>query len=132
MAAQVCSKGSISAPTLLSWLLTAMLIRTCHSVHTDSKTRAQLALVRELLYADDSAIVANNFDNVQTIIDKDAEAASCYGLSIYLTKPILLDQPPMVEPDPGHVFVSSQPLQSFHNFTYLGSTLLMMRRIKHV
>ena len=79
MAAQVCSKGNISAPTLLSWLIKKMLIRTCYVVDTDSKTRDHLALVRELLYAEDSAIVANNLDNVQTIIDKYAEAASCYG-----------------------------------------------------
>ena len=34
----------------------------------------------------------------------------------------MLYKPSRVERDPGQVLISGQPLQSVHNFTYLGST----------
>lgn len=49
-----------------------------------ANTRTQFTLVRELLDANNSAIIANNVDDMQTLIDKFAEAANCHGLSIYL------------------------------------------------
>ena len=36
---------------------------------------------------------------------------------------VVLFQPPRVEPDPDQVFTNGQPLENFHNFAYLDSSL---------
>lgn len=36
---------------------------------------------------------------------------------------VVLFQPPRVEPDPDQVFTNGQPLENFHNFAYLDSSV---------
>ena len=46
--------------------------------------------IRELLYADDSALVTNNAVDVQQIVDRFSSAAVMFGLKINISKAELL------------------------------------------
>ena len=49
--------------------------------------------IRELLYADDSALVSNNLEEVQEITNRFADAAKLFGLKINVSKTEFLFQP---------------------------------------
>ena len=87
--------------------------------------------IRELLYADDSALVSNNLDEIQTIVDKFSTAARLFGLRTNVSKTELLFQPSHqrnshetneenIHPA---VYVNGTPLKKAESFTYLGSTV---------
>ena len=58
-----------------------------------AKTRVRTVCVRELLYADDSALVATNPGDMQEIVDRFHAAATLFGLKINTIKTELLFQP---------------------------------------
>ena len=80
--------------------------------------------IRELLYADDSALVANNAVDIQQIVDRFSSAAVLFGLKINISKTKLLYQPPpmSIEP-PRTITVNEEPLKTTESFNYLGSTV---------
>ena len=80
--------------------------------------------IRELLYADDSALVANNAVDIQQIVDRFSSAADLFGLKVNISKTELLYQPPpmSIEP-PGTITVNEEPLKTTESFNYLGSTV---------
>lgn len=51
-----------------------------------AKTKVHHILVRELLYADDCALVAHTEEDVQVLIDCLSNATKRYGLSISIKK----------------------------------------------
>ena len=79
-------------------------------------------MIRELLYADDAAIVAHSLEDVQEISDRFNSAAKDFGLKINIGKTELLYQPadnndnqiPIVN-------IEGQPLKAVKCFKYLGS-----------
>ena len=97
-------QGSVLAPTLFSLYQTAMLEVAFDSVgnsiyiqtHTNpdlfnvtlfrAKTRTTQILVREMLFAGDSAIVADSVGDIQSLVDRIARAASQFGLKINIKK----------------------------------------------
>ena len=80
--------------------------------------------IRELLYADDSALVANNAVDMQQIVDRFSSAASMFGLKINISKTELLYQPPPMSIElPETITVHDEPLKTTESFTYLGSTV---------
>ena len=135
-------QGCVLAPTLFSLYLTAVLetmnaglnggvfLRT----RTDGKlfnlarlrahTKTLKMCIRELLYADDSALVANNTVDIQQIVDRFSSAAVLFGLKIKISKTELLYQPPpmSIEP-PRTITVNEEPLKTTESFNYLGSTV---------
>ena len=105
-------QGCVLAPTLFSLYLTAVLETMNAGINggvflrtrTDGKlfnlarlrahTKTLKMRIRELLYADDSALVANNAVDIQQIVDRFSSAAALFGLMINISKTELLFQPP--------------------------------------
>ena len=81
--------------------------------------------IRELLYADDSALVSNSLQEIQEITNKFAEAAKTFGLKINISKTEFMFQPAPDEHYSIHpsVSVDGIPLKETTTFTYLGSTI---------
>ena len=88
-----------------------------------SKTLVSEGFVRELLYADD-ADVSHSVEDMQTIMDRFADACTRFGLTISLPKTKVMFTPVAghnhVEPD---VYVYGSRLEVVKNVVYLGSTL---------
>ena len=93
-------QGCVLAPTLFSIFLSAMLneafrdmghgiyIQSRQSadvfnvVHFRAKTKTTRILMRELLFADDSALVAHSAEEMQKIVDAFSNASKTFGLKI--------------------------------------------------
>ena len=85
-------QGCVLAPTLFSIFLSAMLVEAFRGMgdgvyiqsrqsadlfnvaHFRAKTKTTQILVRELLYADDSALVAHSAEEIQRIVDQRSSA----------------------------------------------------------
>ena len=87
-------------------------------------TKTLKMCIRELLYADDSALVANNAVDIQQIVDRFSSAAVLFGLKINISKTKLLYQPPpmSIEP-PRTITINEEPLKTTESFNYLGNTV---------
>ena len=71
--------------------------------------------IRELPYADDSALVANNAVDIcmQQIVDRSSSAADMLGLKIIISKTELLYQPPPMSIElPETITVHGEPLKT--------------------
>ena len=81
--------------------------------------------VKDLLFADDSAFVTINLEDIQEITNRFKAAATQFGLKINITKTELLFQPPPLEnPQNPEVLVNGVVLNCSSKFTYLaGSTV---------
>ena len=136
-------QGCVLAPTLFSLYLTAVLdtldqtisqkgvlLRTrmdgklFNLARLRSHTKTRERCVRELLYADDSAFVADNPEDMQAIVDGFASAANLFGLKINFSKTELLYQPtPGSQDEPEPIRLHGEALKATKAFTYLGSTV---------
>ena len=78
--------------------------------------------MRELLYADDSDIVAHSEDELQCFRNHLVSACNSFGLKIILKKTVVMYEPapgsPYIEPT---IFVEGNKLDVVHSFVYLGS-----------
>ena len=104
-------QGCVLAPTLFSILFSMMLLSAFKdsdpgipiTYRTDggifniqrlkAKTKVTRALIRELLYADDCAIVAHSEKDLQSLTDSLSEATKRFGLTISIKKTEVLFQP---------------------------------------
>ena len=93
-------EGCVLAPTFFSIFLSAMLDETFRGMgdgvyirsrqsadlfnvaHFRDKTKSTWILVRELLFADDSALVAHSAEEMQKIVDDLSDASNKFGLKI--------------------------------------------------
>ena len=93
-------QGCVLAPTLFSIFLSAMLEEAFKDMgdriyiksrqnadlftvaHFRAKTKATNILVRELLFADDSTLIAHSAEEIQRIVDAFANVSSKFGLKI--------------------------------------------------
>lgn len=136
-------QGCVLAPTLFSLYLTAVLETMDQTINQKgvllrtridgklfnlarlrSHTKTRETCVRELLYADDSALVADNPEEIQRVVDGFASAASLFGLKINISKTELLYQPPPGSPvEPETIKLHGEALKPTKSFTYLGSTI---------
>ena len=143
-------QGCVLAPTLFSLYLGAMLevafkdvsegvyIQTRHGANLfkvsqfKAKTLTTRFLVREMLFADDSALVAHTAEDMQMLVDCFARAASHFSLKINIKKteclyqPVKLIRPP---PVPVDIMINNQALVKCTDFGYLGSTVSSNARI---
>ena len=89
-----------------------------------ASTKTRELCIRELLFADDAAIVAHTLEDIREICKQFEQAATTFGLTINTKKTVTLYQPPPSQTsiDP-HVEIYGTPLKSVKNFTYLGSTV---------
>jgi len=78
--------------------------------------------IRELLYADDSALVAHSLEDIQEIMDGFAKSSAEFGLTINAQKTEVLYQPPPGQPHvPTNVLLNRTPLNDVTMFRYLSS-----------
>lgn len=92
------------------------------TLKASSKTRE--LCVRELLYADESALVAISHLDIQEIVDRFSAAAALFGLKINFSKTELLYHPPPDEPSEcQEVLVDGDVLKKSRHLTYLGSAV---------
>ncbi|KAK3509681.1 hypothetical protein QTP70_008422 [Hemibagrus guttatus] len=134
-------QGCVLAPTLFSILLSAMLKEAFqgmkdgvyiqsrpdadlfNTTHFKARTKSTLVLIRELLFADDSALLAHSPQEIQRIINAFSDASKKFGLKINIKKTEVLYQPNSSRTQEVDVRVDGNILNSVPEFTYLGSTV---------
>ena len=105
-------QGCVLAPTLFSIYLSAMLevafrdssegiyiqprkeADLFNVAHFKAKSKTTNKLVRDLFFADDRALVAQQPNDIQALVDRLATAARQLSLKIYIRKTKCLYQPP--------------------------------------
>nr|XP_014349996.1 PREDICTED: uncharacterized protein LOC102357907 [Latimeria chalumnae] len=134
-------QGCVLAPVLFSILFAIMLrdafqdmtkgvmiqFQTDSNIFNLSRLRAKSKiveqLIRDLLFADDCALLAHTLD-IQDIMNHFARSAEHFGLTISLKKTEVLFQPrPGSNYAPPPVTIGDHLLTYVEKFTYLGSTL---------
>ena len=136
-------QGCVLAPTLFALFLAAMLTEMNHCVRHQgvsvqyridgkfynirrfmAKTKTSITKFRELLYADDCALVAHSAEEIQHIVSCFNNAAVRFGLQINIKKTECLFQPaPGAETAADDIFVSGEALKKVSTFSYLGSVI---------
>ena len=107
-------QGCILAPTLFGLYLAAVLEASSDNVcdaqcgvylrsrtdgklfnlaHLRAKSLCSEVCVQELLYADDSALVAQSLEDLQAMLDRFVAASVAFGLTINIGKTEVLYQP---------------------------------------
>ena len=85
-----------------------------------AKTKAYVVLIRDLLFADDTALTSHSEEGLQHLVDKLSYACMAFGLTISLRKTNILAQgaesPPVIT-------IENTELEVVDTFTYLGSTV---------
>ena len=130
-------QACVLAPTLFSIFLSAMLEEAFRDMgdgiyiqsrqnadlftvaHFRAKTNTTNILVRELFFADDSALIAHSAEDIQRIVDAFANVSSKFGLKINIKKTVVMFQPNSamtMEED-------ETTLNHVKEFTYLGSII---------
>ena len=89
-----------------------------------AKTLVTQALIRELLYADDCAIVAHSEKDLQSLTDSLSAATKRFGLTISIKKTEVLFQPAKGSSAPApSIKIDDKTLNTVESFTYLGSKI---------
>ena len=148
-------QGCVMAPVLFALFFSVMLkqafsdvdagvkfqFRTSGGIFNHQRFKAKTLLrriiIRDLLFADDAALVATSLEEAQLLVDRFSSACKAFGLTISIKKTEVIHQPP---PTPKQVrgVKQNQPVHSFpvttirvdesnlkyvKNFTYLGSVV---------
>ena len=79
--------------------------------------------MRELLFVDDSALVAHSAEEMQKILDVFSNASKKFGLKININKTEVLYQPNYTRTREEDIMVVGNKLNSVLEFIYLGSTI---------
>ena len=136
-------QGCVLAPTLFGIVIAAMItdalddpqlrgidvtFRTDGGVFNLARLRAKgklsRALIKELMFADDCALVAHTEADAQKLMDAFARSARRYGLTVSIKKTEVLFQPKPNSPYvPPRITIDNQPLKVAEHFTYLGSII---------
>ena len=77
-------------------------------------------MIRELLYADDAALVAHSQHELQDMCDSFAAACKEFGMTISIRKTVVMG---LNTPVPPQITVHNTPLDTVPKFCYLGTTM---------
>lgn len=92
--------------------------------HLKAHTKTLEQLIRELLFADGAALVANTETAIQCVTSCFAEAVQLSGLDISLKKTDVLHQPAPQEANrPPYITVGETELKAVRQLTLLGSAI---------
>ena len=135
-------QGCVMAPLLFCIIFSVMLqhaFRNCNSgamirfrsdggifnlQRLKSRTKVSLLLLRELLFADDCALIAHTEDELQSILNDFARAASRYGLTISIIKTeVMLQLKVGSSPRDPVIKIGDKRLKAVQKFCYLGGFL---------
>jgi hypothetical protein len=142
-------QGCVLAPNLFTIFLTCVLlilhdrvgggvyIRTrgdgklFNLARLKARTRTTRELVTDLLFADDTALVAHTQADMQEIVDVFAQTSKKMGLSINVDKTEVMYQPaPETQRRQNtEIKVDGIPLKVVERFKYLGSTITTDNRV---
>ena len=86
-----------------------------------AKTKVRQVIIRELLFADDAALVAHSEESLQRLLDKFSESCKSFGLRISLKKTVIMHQG-SAGPN-SEITLDENSLSSVDNFCYLGSKI---------
>ena len=132
-------QGCVLAPTLFYIFISAMLdeafrvmgdgiyIQSRQSADLFNvadckpKTKTTRILMRELLFADDRALVAHSAEVMRKIVDAFSDASKKFGLKINVKKTEVLHQPNSTRTRKEDIIVDGNKLNYVLEFTYLGS-----------
>ena len=135
-------QGCVLAPTLFSIFFSLMLhvafkdttdgadiksrfdrgVCNTNGSHFNAPTKVTLSTIRDLLFADDCALVACSLEALQRLCDCFATAARRFGLTISIKKTEALYQPARGNAYvPPAVSIEGKQLNAVENFKYLGS-----------
>ena len=90
----------------------------------NARTKTTEQLITEALFADDCALMAHKESDLQSTVDKFAEASRLFGLTISLGKTEVLFQPaPASTSQPPSISIEGTQLQTVDHFKYLGSII---------
>ena len=84
------------------------------------RTKVREALIRDMLFADDAAVVTHTQRELQLLMDHFSQACKDFRLIISLKKTNVLGQD---IPAPLVITINDYELEVIHQFTYLGSTI---------
>jgi transcription termination factor 2 len=89
-----------------------------------ARTKTIEELILELLFADDCALLAHTEEALQTVVNRFADAAKAFGLTISLKKTEVLHQKSPTESyNQPQSNIDGLPLNTVDHFTYLGSVI---------
>ena len=91
--------------------------------HFRAKTKTTNILVRKLIFADDSAVIAHSAEEIQRIVDAFANASSKFGLKINIKKTEVMFQPNSTMTMEEDIHVDETTLNHVKELTYLGSII---------
>ncbi|KXJ17990.1 putative uncharacterized transposon-derived protein F52C9.6 [Exaiptasia diaphana] len=87
-------------------------------------------LIRDLLFADDYALMAYSQEDLQVMVDDFARASTRYGLAISIKKTEVMFQPkPKGSPQQPAIQIGDEDLKVVDRFCYLGGILSQNARI---
>lgn len=131
-------QGCVLAPTLFG-IFFAMLLKHAFGASTEgiylrtrsdgnlfnlsrlkAKTKVRDRLIRDMLFADDAAVVTHTQEELQTLMNRFSMACKEFGLTISLKKTNVLSQDTSTAPA---IAIDDYQLDVVHQFTYLGSTI---------
>lgn len=131
-------QGCVLAPTLFGIFFAIMLQRafkdTTEGVYIHTRTDGSLfnlarlkaktlitkSLIRDLLFADDAAVMAHSPEELQTLLDGLSKACSDFGLTISIAKTKVLVQGVLEHPN---IKINDTQLEVVSEFPYLGSLI---------
>ena len=137
-------QGCVLAPTLFSIFFSMMLRQATEDLDDEeavyiryrldgslfnlrrlrAHTKTLEQLIRDLLFADDAALVAHSERALQRLTSCFAEAAQLFGLEVSLKKTEVLHQTaPQEEYCAPCITIGDTELKTVHQFTYLGCTI---------
>ena len=82
-----------------------------------AKTKVRRVLIREMLFADDVALVAHTEEALQRMINSFSQARKDFGLTISLKKNNIMAQDTAIAPT---IHIDNYNLEVVSEFTYLG------------
>ena len=85
-----------------------------------AKTKVREVLIRDMLFADDAAVVAHTQEELQSLMDCSSQACKDFGLTICLKKTNVLGQDTEIPPV---ITIDDYELDAVCQFTFLGSTI---------
>ena len=131
-------QGCVLAPTLFN-IFFALLLKHAFGTSTEgvylctrsdgrlfnlarlkAKSKVTEKTIRDMLFADDAAVVSHTEQELQRLMDRFSQACTDFGLTISLKKTNVLSQD--VDTPPA-ICIKDHQLEVVHQFTYLGSTI---------
>ena len=85
-----------------------------------AKTKTKRVLIRELLYADDAALVAHSEVHLQNLCERFATACNDFSMTINLKKTVVMS---LGTSSPPRILINGSPLNVADKFSYLGSVV---------